>query len=161
MKKVILTISILLNFIVLSYAQTEADSLYMKKVFGGYQFLQGEKVLNMNQLTDIMKPNAQAYKEIKAAKTNYSFALILGGAGGFMVGLPIGTAMGGGEPNWTMAGIGAGLIIASIPISIKFNKQAKKAIETYNQGLRTSSHYNNKELKIAMTSNGLGITLNF
>jgi hypothetical protein len=144
-----------------TFGQTASDSISMKKVFGGYQFYQGEQRLNVNQLVNTMKPNNQAYQQIKSAQSTYTLATIIGGVGGFMVGWPIGTALGGGEPNWTMAGIGAGLIVVSIPISQSFNKKAKQAGETYNGGLQTSSFWDKNELKLSLTGNGIGLTLNF
>lgn len=137
------------------------ESIIMKKGLGGYQFYQAGKVLRVAQLVKILEPNELAYNEIKAAQSNYVFAMILGSAGGFMVGWQLGTAVGGGEPNWTMAGIGAGLIVVSIPISQKFNKQAKGAIDIYNRGLETSSFWDKNELNFVMTSNSLGLTLRF
>ncbi len=88
-------------------------------------------------------------------------AMIFSYAGVFMVGWPLGAAIGGGEPNWAMAGIGAGLIVVAIPISQNFNKKAKHAVETYHGGLQTSSFWDKNELKISMTGNGIGLTLNF
>jgi hypothetical protein len=108
----------------------------MKKGFGGYQFYKVEKRLNMNQLVYAMKSNEQAFSQIKKAQSNYTLASIVGFIGGFMVGWPIGTAIGGGQPNWTMAGIGAGLFIVSIPINQKSNNQAKHAVGIYNSGLQ-------------------------
>lgn len=100
---------------------------------------QGEKLLKVNQLVNTLKPNEQAYKQIKSAQSTYILAMILSYAGGFMVGYPIGTAFGGGEPNWAIAGVGAGLIVVAIPISQKFSKKARLAVDTYNRGLETSS----------------------
>jgi hypothetical protein len=82
-------------------------------------------------------------------------------AGGFMVGWPIGTAIGGGDPEWAMAGIGAGLIVIAIPLSLKFNKQAKQAVDTYNGGLFTSSFWDKNELIVSMTGNSVGLVLRF
>lgn len=143
------------------FAQSVNDSISMKKVFGGYQFYQGDKLLKVNQLVNIMKPNVQAYKQIKSARSAYTMAMFLSYAGGFMVGWPIGTAVGGGEPNWVLAGIGGGLIVVAIPIGQSFNKKAKQAVETYNSGLRTSSFWDKNELNLSMTGNGIGLTLNF
>lgn len=158
-------IAIIISLVTISYAftfgQTSTDSISMKKVFGGYQFYQGDKRLNMNQLVNAMKPNEKAYNQIKSAQSTYTLATIIGGVGGFMVGWPIGTAIGGGEPNWTMAGIGAGLIVVSIPISQKFNKQAKQAVDTFNSGLQTSSFWEKSELRFSMNGNGVGLTLRF
>lgn len=161
MKKIAIILTLLAVSMSFTFGQTVSDSVSMKKVFGGYQFYQGEKRLNMNQLVNMMKPNNQAYQQIKSAQSTYTLSTIIGGVGGFMVGWPIGTALGGGDPNWTMAGIGAGLIVVSIPISQSFNKKAKQAVETYNSGLQTSSFWDKNELKLSLTGNGLGLTLNF
>ncbi len=161
MKKIVTFITLLTIACSFTYGQISTNSISMEKVFGGYQFYQDGKRLNMNQLVNTMKPNEQAYQQIKSAQSTYTLATIIGGAGGFMVGWPIGTALGGGEPNWTMAGIGAGLIVASIPITQSFNKKAKQAVDTYNGVLPTSSFWDRSELKLAMTGNGVGLTLNF
>src|SRR5687767_14455603 len=105
-------ISVLMMICISSgFSQTGDISIKMKKVFGGYQFLQNERKLTMSQLVKIMQPNEQAYKQIKSAQSNKTFADIIGGIGGFLIGWPLGTAIGGGDPNWTMAGIGAGLVV--------------------------------------------------
>jgi len=161
MRKIAIILTLFVSSISCTFGQTATDLISMKKVFGGYQFYQGKQRLNMNQLVNTMKPNDQAYQQIKSAQSSYTLATIIGGVGGFMVGWPIGTALGGGEPNWTMAGIGAGLIVVSIPITQSFNKKAKQAVETYNGGLRTSSFWDKNELKLSMTGNGIGLTLNF
>lgn len=161
MKRIAIIMTLLTVSFTFTFGQTVTDSISMKKVFGGYLFYQGEKRLNMNQLVKAVKPNEQAYKQIKSAQSTNTFASIIGFAGGFMVGWPIGTSIGGGEPNWTMAGIGAGLMVVSIPISQKFNKQAKQAVDIYNGGLLTSSFWNKSELRFSMTGNGVGLTLRF
>lgn len=156
--------TILILFVVslsFTFGQTSLDTISMKKVFGGYQFYLGYKRLNMNQLVKTIKSNDQAYHQIKSAQSSYILSNIIGGVGGFMVGWPLGTAIGGGKPNWTMAGIGAGLIVVSIPITQSFNKKAKQAVETFNGGLQTSSYMDTNKLKFMMTGNGIGLTLNF
>lgn len=161
MRKTAIILTLLAVSMSFTFGQTASDSISMKKVFGGYQFYQGEQRLNMNQLVKTMKPNEQAYKQIKSAQSTYTMAMIFSYAGGFMVGWPLGTALGGGEPNWAMAGIGAGLIVVAIPISQSFNKKAKQAVDTFNSGLQTSSFWDKNELNLTMTENGIGLTLNF
>ncbi len=161
MVRLFISLTILLSCCSVSLAQAQSDSIWMKKVFGGYHFYQGYEKLNMNQLVKTMEPNEQAYTEIKAARSNYTLATILGASGGFMVGWPIGTALGGGDPNWILAGIGAGLIITSIPINNKFNQQARAAVDTYNNGINKSSIWDRTELRVSMTKDGLGLVLQF
>ena len=161
MKKIAITLALLAVNMSFMFGQTASDSITMKKVFGGYQFYQGERLLKMSDLTITMVLNNEAYKQIKSARSAYTMASILSYAGGFLVGWPLGTAIGGGEPNWTLAGIGAGLIFVSIPITQSFNKKAKQAVDTYNGGLQTSSFWDKNELNLSLTGNGIGLTLNF
>jgi len=161
MRKIAIFLTLLVVSMSFAFGQTATDSISMKKVFGGYRFYQGEQMLNMNQLVNTMKPNDQAYRQIKSAQASFTLAAIMSGVGGFMVGWPIGTALGGGEPNWTLAGVGAGLIVVSIPISQSFNKKAKQAVELYNAGLQTSSFWDKNELNFSLTGNGIGLTLKF
>ncbi len=139
--------------------QKATDSISMKKAFGGYQFYQGDKKLNMKQLVALMEPDKQAYKMIKSAQSNNTIATILGYAGGFMVGYPLGTSLAGGKPNWTVAGIGAGLIVVAIPISLKTSKQAKQAVNTYNSGLQSVSSWDKNELRFIIKENRAGLAL--
>ncbi len=161
MKRIAVIMTLLTLSLTFTFGQTVTDSITMEKVFGGYQFYQGYKRLNMNQLVSTMKPNEQAYKQIKSAQSTYTVAMIFCYAGGFMVGWPIGTAIGGGEPNWAMAGIGAGLIVVAIPIGHSFNKKAKQAVDTYNGRLQSISFRDTSELKLSMTGNGVGLILRF
>lgn len=161
MKKYFL-FSALLSFLCLfSFGQTPTVPIEMKKAFGGYLFYQSDERMNMSQLTRAMKANEQAYNEFKIAKSNYVAASIIGGAGGFMIGWPLGAALAGGEANWTMAGIGAGLVAISIPFNVKFNKQVKHAVEIYNEGVKTGSLREQSEFRFALTGNGAGLVYRF
>ncbi|ASB49151.1 hypothetical protein [Alkalitalea saponilacus] len=162
MKTSIIIISLFIVSFSLTFGQSAVtDSITVKRVFGGYQFIQGEKRLTMHQLVNAMETNELALQQIKSAQSSHNLATIVGAVGGFMVGWPIGAALGGGEPNWTMAGIGAGLIVVSIPITQSTNKKTIQAIETYNSGLQTSSFWDNKELKLAISEGGVGFILRF
>lgn len=161
MKKIAIIMTLLTVSLTFAFGQNVNDAILMKKSFGSYQFYQGDKRLNMRQLVDVMRPNEQAYMQIKSAKSTYTLAAIVGATGGFMVGWPLGTALGGGEPNWVMAGVGAGLIVVSIPITQNFNKKAKQAVDTFNGGLQSNSFWDNRELRLAMTGNGIGLVFRF
>jgi hypothetical protein len=161
MKRIAVIIFLLAVGATSSFGQMITDTISMKKVFGGYQFYKGDKRLTMGQVVREMEPNAQAYSLIKSAQTTNIFATIVGGAGGFMVGFPLGTALGGGEPNWTMAAIGAGLIVVSIPMNQKVMRRSREAVDIYNSGLRTSSFWDTRELKLSMSGYGVGFTLAF
>ncbi|MFB6318144.1 hypothetical protein [Saccharicrinis sp. FJH54] len=161
MKKITLFILLFTVSISLTYAQTDRDSISAHKVTGGYEFYKSNIKLTMPQLVTALKPNDAAYKQIQSARANSAIAGILGGVGGFLVGYPLGTALAGGDPNWTMAGVGAGLVVISIPISISSNKKVKQAVDIYNEDLRTSLIRYETELRFSMTQNGIGLKFRF
>jgi hypothetical protein len=161
MKKTMYIQLLLLLFPLFSVAQIPNDTIVLKKVFGGYTFHQNNKRINMSKMVNVMKPNEKAYMQIKEAQTTNVWATIFGGVGAFMLGWETGGALAGKEPNWAMVGVGAGLIVVSIPISQKFNRQVKEAVDTYNSGFRNSSMLDKMELNFGCISNGIGLTLSF
>src|SRR4051812_6073263 len=92
-------------FVAPTFAQNGNDSIKTRKVVGGYQFFQHHKALKMGKLVKAIEKNEEAYMHIKSAQSANTIGSIIGGVGGFMVGWTLGAAIGGGEPNWTVAGI--------------------------------------------------------
>lgn len=162
MKRIIAALTIVFLCITAANAQTTTpDSITSKKVFGGYQYFQDGKMLTLPQLTNLMKTNTEAYKLVKSAIVTNGFLSVLSYAGGFCIGYPIGQALGGGEPVWELAAVGAGLIAVAIPIANGVTKKMNNAVEVYNRGVRTTSFWDDKELKFQLTGNGLGLALRF
>lgn len=158
MKTLLIITTVLLCYSNL-FAQNQSDSIEVKKRLGTV-FIQNGRYLTPRQLLDITESNPEAYKEMKIAKTNYDVGTVFGFAGGFLVGWPVGTAIAGGKPNWTLAGIGAGLIVVSIPFSSAYTKHAKNAVNIYNNGIRQTG-MKNFDLKLGLASNGIGLKITF
>jgi len=158
MKKALLALTIIIACITISNSQ----KISIEKTFSGLKFTQKGKYLKMNELVSIMKSNPNSYKLIKSAQTNDLLARIISGVGGGLIGYPIGTAIGGGKPNWTIAGVGAGLVVISIPIASNAKKKARQAVGIYNSGLEsTTSTEFNPYFKIIANGNGIGLSMNF
>lgn len=157
--KFILTSTLILFFAASSFAQS--DSIRLTKVFGGYKYSQDNKPLTVKQLGLVLQANPEASKLFQQGKPNGTAATIFGMAGGFLVGWPIGTAIAGGKPSWELAGIGAGLIVVSIPFSSAFNKKTKEAVSIYNHGNKTSSLGRRPELKFNLSPNHIGLVMKF
>lgn len=143
-----------------NHVSSSTNHIEMKKVIGGYKYLSNGKTLKFKELENILQSNELAYSQIKSSKSSRTIATILGAAGGFMIGWPIGTAIGGGDANWTLAAIGAGAAAASIPFSISANKKIKTSVHTYNSGYNTSS-LNKTELNLQISGSGVGLALKF
>ena len=141
-------------------AQTQTDSIIIEN---NRIFKQNDIALAPRQLMKITKNNAQAYEEMKKAKANSDFSVVLGAAGGFLIGWPLGTALGGGEPQWYLAGIGAGLLFLTIPLANGYKKHARNAVDIYNSGLGELPDTAQRKVKfdLGITSNGLGLVLQF
>ena len=153
------TLGILLFMTCYLYAQNISDTIVTKKALGVI-FVQNGRNLTPRSLLEITKSNDEAYKEMKIAKNNYDAGQVFGMVGGFMVGWPIGTAVAGGNPNWTLAAAGAGLIIISIPFSSAYSKHAKKAVNIYNNGLKQTG-INAVDFIFGWTGNGIGLRADF
>ncbi|MFA0964220.1 hypothetical protein AB9P05_20600 [Roseivirga sp. BDSF3-8] len=166
-RNLFLLILIIISITAVQAQSTElvSDSIEYEKVFGGYRFYQqyeyGYEPKNFSQLRLIMEDNQEAYVLAKKASTNATIANVLGFAGGVLVGAPLGAAIVGGEPNWTLAAIGGGLIVAAIPISSGANKKMVQAVDIYNNALQSDLHRSSHELEIVFTSYGAGLSLRF
>lgn len=155
----ILLIILFFGIVIASKAQTPSDSIFIQKNFFGYKFYQKDTRLNFNQLPYIMEGDQEAYRLIKKASSTNTISAIISGTGGFLVGWQLVTALVGGDPNWTLAGVGAGLIVISIPISAKSYRQSLQAVNTYNSELAANSY--KPKLFLGTTNHGIGLQLNF
>ena len=162
MKFVILSVLFILIADTYAFAQKDRDKIKIERIFGGYKYTQNGRELKMKQLVRTMKYDELAFPKIKSARFNNTLSVILGASGGLLVGWPIGTAISNGDPNWTLAYIGAGLIAISIPISIMGNKQAIKAVKIYNENLTKQAFQpHHPTLRFSVNASGLGLTLQF
>jgi hypothetical protein len=102
---------------------------------GGIHLYQHSRNLNMDTLTQILKPNAEAYSFLKKAKTNNVFAEIFSYTGAFAIGFELGTALGGKSINLGVLGASVGLIGVAIPFNVGTKKNIRKAVSIYNTSL--------------------------
>jgi hypothetical protein len=128
----------LLFFLVLFSVASTAQEIKVYKTFGGVRFERDTAVLSLNQVLDIVKENPEAYTELKIAKKNSSAASAFGFAGGLLIVLPVGTAIGGGTPEWGLAAGGVGLLLLSIPFNRAFRDHTMHALDFYNGKNKTS-----------------------
>jgi len=137
------------------------DTIQVVKMGSGYRFkYKGEELTGL-RLEDVIDNNAEAARYFNKAKGSAGFGNVLGYAGGFMIGWPIGTALGGGKANWTMAAIGCGLLVIAIPIVSSANHNVLKAVNAFNQESLTSSRNTYYNITLGMNQSGLGLAINF
>jgi len=141
-------------------AQSDSPVVMEKKPLGGYVFSQHGERLRVKEVVDIMESNTAVYDQMKRAQTNYGWATVVGGAGGFLIGWPLGTALGGGDPEWGMLAAGAVLVGVSIPITSKFVRQSQTAIALYNEGIGATEP-TRPSMQLLVQGNGLGLRWQF
>lgn len=154
-----LVVVLFLGIVGISKGKAPSDSVFVRKSLFGYKFFHHNTRINFNQLPTILNENQEALQIIKKAKTKNTVASIFSGLGCFVIGVELGIAIAGGEPNWNATALGGGLILISIPISSKSYNQAMQAISTYNTDLATSSK--RPQLFLCATGEGFGLKLKF
>ncbi len=141
---------LVISLFLLANSQTSqaqvADTLYLKSTFWGNKFYKGDTIYGINAVLEELAANEQPYNLMLNAKKDNTFAQIFGAAGGLLIGWPLGTAISGGEPKWYLAGIGAGLVAISIPLSINFRKKANQALHDHNALMANSARLNYKPI---------------
>ena len=159
MKAILCLLGILFLGMGHSSAQSLSDTIYMKNPKKIIFYKNGIK-LTPQQLVEATATNPEAHKLMRKARTNVTVAGVLGFAGGFLIGFPLGTAIGGGKPKWALAGAGAGLLLTSVPFSLAYSKQAKNAVNIYNNGLiRTGQR--RLDFRLGVGLNRIAMKVNF
>ncbi|MEQ9217897.1 MAG: hypothetical protein RLO17_07645 [Cyclobacteriaceae bacterium] len=83
------------------------------------------------ELLSMLKPYPEAHTELVKAFRLKSLSTASLFTGALLIGIPAGMALVNKDPNWTLAGIGSGLVIASIPLHSLFNKKSDQALRMY------------------------------
>jgi hypothetical protein len=144
-----------------SSAQTTSDSIIIKKSFGVSQFYQHDKKVSFHNLVKTMKSDEQAYAEIRKAEYTHFMVRGLNNAGTIFILLPLIALAIDEEPAWYLAGIGAGLLVINIPFTRKFNKQVTLAVNTYNEGVKTTSYPDKTNIDLTFNGSGIGLQFRF
>lgn len=132
--RVLLLTSLLFIGIVTCKAQSDVMQIEVSNSFWGLKITQDGQRLTLGQAQRIMEPVPAAFREMKNARTNTKIAAVLAGAGGFMVGWSLASAISDSQKTeWALGGIGLGVIGVSIPIGIGAGRRAKNASATYNE----------------------------
>lgn len=157
MKKFLLLILFVIGVSSLS-AQTVNDTISMvKRDNGRVAYMKGGIPLLPIQLEDVMYDYPESMSYLQKAKANQVFGIIFAGVGGYLIGYPIGTAIGGGEPNWSMAAIGVGVAAIAFVFDGASKANVKNAVESYNRSVKEK----NAQLSFGFTTSGIGLRIHF
>ncbi|MEQ8554377.1 MAG: hypothetical protein RLO17_13735 [Cyclobacteriaceae bacterium] len=82
-----------------------------------------------------LKPYPEAHREMVSAFRIKSMSTVSTMTGVMLMGIPAGMALAGNDFNWTLAGIGFGLVVVSIPLHSIFKKKSNRALRIYEDEL--------------------------
>lgn len=150
---------ILLGLIVSLPGFSQSDTLTVRKERAVYVFMLNKTPLSPGKMKSIMEFYPEVYQEIRKSRSNASLSNGLGLIGGLMIGFPLGTALGGGDPVWAVAGAGVVLVGISIPLSLAAKKNAFRAVELYNRDKRNPQSSVFHEIRFGMNLHGIGLTI--
>ena len=163
MKKLLIPFCFMLAFLPSLPAQKViGDSIIMVERFDGFLLYHDGQRITIGKAIQMMKStDEEAYRNMQSASANNAMATVLGAAGGFLIGWPLGTAVGGGDPQWELAAIGTGLVVLAFPFANQAKKKASKAVNIYNRDFRESAYRNKPELHFSLSQYGAGLCLRF
>jgi hypothetical protein len=155
----LLTAAFLLAHLVVC-GQQLADTISIKRNWAGITFRQHGQVLNTKELVYVMRTIPAAETAMIRARDNYTPSTVLSFAGGFLIGFGASDAVFKDQPNWSLMGIGAGLVAVSIPFWQGYVRHTSTAVQHFNQGLRApTSHV--PHWRLGMGPHGVGLALTF
>lgn len=159
MRKIILSVVILLSSFLNLTGQNLQDSITVKKKIITV-FQQNNVLLTPRQLFEILESDPATHAELKPAKLNYHFGNVFAFSGASLICWSLIVATVSGDPDWTLIGIGAGLCAIAVPFSIGFVRHTKDAVLIYNRSLGFSTE-TNASIAITLATRGVGVRINF
>lgn len=158
MKKLILPLIILLfAFFLKGYSQNTSQPIEVIKKTGLFKktiFKKCDVELMPQQLLTLAKddPNLKQFVVPMAVRLLSYQILYL--AGTVLISIPL---FDNEDPNWTLAYIGAGCVLLSIPIKNSFYKKTEEAVNYYNAGYRKTGF----NLNFQVGQDGIGLAMRF
>ena len=169
MKKLILSVFMIMVVMLNAYSQTGDKTITLKK----RKYYQNDQVISGSQFKTILANNPASAMEFKKMKTNATIGSVFFGLGtvaciyaianppsemkGSLHGLISDAEM---SKHMTPLYIGAGLIVIGTPFIFSSKKHFKKSISDYNSSLKTVS-YEPVQFNLLVNSNGLGVRMVF
>ncbi|AKJ04741.1 hypothetical protein ATI61_101182 [Archangium gephyra] len=102
------------------------------KIEGG-SYRQGEQIIQLPELEEKLEAHPAARPQMGGYQAKKWTGMILGSAGGALVGWNLGTNLTtSGTKTWTPALVGAGAIALAIPFALMADGQLRSAAEAYN-----------------------------
>ncbi|NDP21228.1 MAG: DUF4156 domain-containing protein [Paludibacter sp.] len=137
------------------------DTIQLMKLNGVTKYMYKGENLTMDRLSFIVQKNAKSLEYLNKAKSTSGLLNVMGFVGGALIGYPLGTLLGGGNPNWTLAAVGCGVLVVAIPIASTANNNVKKSIDTFNRLTPIAQNDLYYDIRFGIIQSGLGFSIKF
>ncbi len=121
---------VLVLFALQAFAEDQNKIQIEKRGLGTIYKLNGQ-MIGLSDIAAIVDSNSVARQEMQIAKKRNLIGKAFAIPAGFLIGYPIGTQLGGGEPEWGLAGVGAGMFIIAVMFEKSAHKHTDRAISEY------------------------------
>jgi hypothetical protein len=100
------------------------------------RYMQNGEAIDREDMKARLAENPASAESLESARTKEVVGIVLGAAGGALIGWPVGSAaVGDPNPPWVLAGVGAGLVAVAIPFGLMAESSLSDAAESHNASL--------------------------
>lgn len=103
----------------------------------GHSYLQGGREIDRADMIAKLEKVPRSADALDGYEPSNSLSLIGAGAGGALIGWPLGAAaVGNPDPPWVLAAIGAGFVVVAVPLALSAEATLGGAVDEYNASLK-------------------------
>ncbi len=157
----ILSWPIMASFVILSFCSAPTADAQTVLEYQKGRIAKGANAITLNDAVALSKEVPEANALFIKAKNQSNggtfFAVVSGG----LIGWPLGTALGGGDPEWPLLGIGVALLIPTFTLANSAKDNAIQAIDIYNREVHGLEPKDGTAWKLKPTNDGYGLVFFF
>lgn len=159
------TILILSLFFISTFTFAQSEMSVKNDFWSGQAIYQNGEKISIAKAMEIGKNNAEVVEKLSKARTNRTLGNILAYPGsiafGYTLGLSLNNNTNAPEPNWTVGGIGAAMMVGGMVLQGNGNKKLREAVNLYNEIISKKTSSIHPEFSLTYSENGLGLRMNF
>ena len=145
-----------------SNAQSNTDTISIRKQGLSYRFKDNGRLLNPKMVTKILKKDPDASKLMSKSNNLFVVTSVCAGVGGGLIGSELGRSLGGSKIDPAIIGAGAAFIALAFNFQFRAFKAEARAVKRYNRDvLKTTFHGIRPDYYLTATGNGLGLVMRF
>jgi hypothetical protein len=115
-----------------AFPQAPDSTIQIETTFWGIQYLKTGKQLSFKEVGSVLASEPEAFAEYRKARKNYMVGTVVSLGGAALIAYSVGSALTSAAPHWSVAVVGAGMLLVSVPMNNAFHRRIHRAIGIYN-----------------------------